>query len=217
MVGIRRTDGAAGCPPTATPPTSYVSPFKVDSAGALWVTSCFRDLRFLGSARHDIPRPIVIGQAGGEVSSYSDISKAGRGIVGGTYKSVTVTNDGDGPMGILIGHDVGMNITSRASNVIKAVVASYWNGVYHTLSDVSTMGIISDAAPGLVVTQSVWASANPHDVGIESGTGPRLVVQPGETAVVSARLYIMYLVGAADGTETLNSGISALRVYGYNL
>ena len=63
----------------------------------------------------------------------------------------------------------------------------------------------------------MWSSANPHDIGIEGDGEPNMVVQPGDTGVVSCRMFISYDIGGPDGTETINSGISAARVYGYNL
>jgi len=219
MTGFRRTDGTLGCPPTETPPSDYRNPFFVDGSGALWVSSCFKDLRYLGAARHDITSPILIGgpSGSGQVSSFSDITTAGKGIAGGKYKSVTVTNTNTCPMGILLGHDSGVDITTRGSNMVKWTVAAYWNGAYHSSSSSTSMWLGGTLSAFAMITQKLWASANPHDAGIEATGTPSLVIQPGDSAVVSARMYVSYDIGAADGTETVNSGISAIRVYGYNI
>lgn len=189
-------------------------PFRVDLAGALWIRSCFKDLRFFGAARHDVTSPIIVGSPSvGQVSNVTDIRTNGRGIVGGRYQSVIVTNSGDCAMGVLIGHDSGVDITSKGTNMLKWTLAAFWNGTYHSSSDVSTMY----TGASEMVTQKLWLSANPHDTGIEAGGPPSLVVQPGESAVVNARMFVSYEVGTADQTETINSGISAIRVYGYNI
>lgn len=217
MTAFRLTDGSAGCPPLEIPPRNYVNPFRMDENDSLWVNRCFKDFRYYGAARHDMPNPITIDLAGGQISTQDDIEAGGKGIAGGQYRSVAVKNDGRCPLGVVVGHDVGANMTTRGDNMIRWTIATYWNGVYQSQSSASSVWLDGNLAGFALITHNVWSSANPHDIGIEEDGEPNMVVQPGDTGVVSCRMFISYDIGGPDGTETINSGISAARVYGYNL
>ena len=211
MAGFRLTDGSSGCPPTETPPASYEIPFRFDSAGRLWITSCFKGFRYFGAARHDLPIPGIIG---GTFVLNGPPGASGPGISGGLYENITVTNDTECGMGILIGLDVGADIEVRADNLVYWTLASRWNGETHSIASASSTKIAGSTA---LVRQVINASANPHDIGFEDGPGAALTLAPGESATVGAKLFCYYGVGAPTGTETVYSSNSAVRVYGYIL
>jgi hypothetical protein len=212
MAGFRLTDGSSGCPPTETPPASYEIPFRFDSAGRLWVTSCFKGFRYFGAARHDLPIPGTIG--GAFVPNSASPGASGGGITGGTYENITITNDTECDLGILVGLDVSADLETRADNLVYWTLASRWNGDTHSIASVSTTKIAGSTA---LVRQLVGASANPHDLGFEDGSAAALTLAPGASATVGAKLFCYYGTGAPTGTETVYSSSSAVRVYGYIL
>lgn len=212
MSGFRLTDGTSGCPPTQTPPATYANPFRFDSAGRLWITSCFKGFRYFGAARHDLP---IAGAIGGEFVLPGGGLLVGPGIAGGTHNNLLVTNDTECTLGILLGLDVTAEIAVRADNQLVWTLSSRWNGAHHSLSSTSNAQISGSTA---LVRQYVSASANPHDLGFENGgSAAALQLTPGASATVSAQLFCHYNVGAATGTETVYASSSAVRVYGYIL
>lgn len=222
MTGFRLTDGSAGCPPTEAPPGSYEIPFRFDSAGRLWITSCFKGFRYFGAARHDLPLAGTIG--GADVTPGAGLL-VGPGISGGTYVNMTITNDTECDLGILLALDVTADLEVRADNQLIWTLSSRWNGAHHSLCSFSNARIAGSTA---LVRQVGGASANPHDLGFEatssgtkyasgSGDTPALTLPAGASAIIGAKLFCHYAIGSATSTETVYSSSSAVRVYGYNL
>lgn len=214
MVGIRRTDGAAGCPPTETPESDYQNPFRLDSAGALWLRECFEEFRFFGAALHDIPTGIRwIGSDAVPVDAPGTIRTA-RGITTGTYRNVTVTNTTQEQMQILLGLDCSADIITNLSKLVTVSVISRWNGNYQSSSGMSPPNI---SFTNRTVRQVVNISANAHDPGFEDTGSPTIVLNPGESGTVSAKMSITYWDGQPDGRDVLVSANAAVRVYGHSL
>lgn len=211
MSGFRLTGGTEGCPPTETPPSSYVSPFRLDSAGRLWITQCFRGFKYFGAARHDISTPVIIGSATALPSTAGDIV-SGTNLTAGTYTSLTVTNDTECTIGLLTGLDTVVDLTTYESNIVMWTVSSRWNGVYHSSSNVSNPQIAGSTD---YIRQLNNVSANPHDLGVEGGGAPTMSLAPGATGIVSAKMFVSYNSGAATGLESITAANSAVRVYGY--
>lgn len=226
MAAIRLSDGSGGCPPTQTPPAGYDNPFRFDSAGRLWVTSCFRGFQYLGAARHDLP---VFGILGGPWVPAGASLLAGGGIVGGTYATIAVTNGTECTMGIMLAMDMTLDLEVRADNLSVWSLSSRWNGAHHSLCQTSNVHISNSTE---LVRQYLGASANLHDLGFELGltggvgtttvntaTNPGgtalLQLAPGASATIGAKLFMHYAIGAATGTETIYKADSAVRAYGY--
>lgn len=215
MAGFRLTDGSDGCPPTATPPADYTIPFRFDSAGRLWITSCFAGLKYFGSARHGLSSATVIGSGSAPVISGLSAVSDGSGlpVTAGTYTNLEITNSTECSMGILLGHDSSADMETDGDALVSWVIAARWEGAYHSLSSYSNPKI-SGSTVNVRMIGSV--SANPHDAAVESTGSPGLVLVPGASAVVSVRTYIEY-VGTPTGTEYIHTAASAVRVYGYVL
>lgn len=218
MAGIRRTDGQPGCPPTETPPADYKIPFRLDDDDAFWLRECFEEFHYFGAARHDIPTGIRwIGSAECPVDS-PDLVHA-RGMTTGKYRNVLVTNKTQQPMQILLGLDCTVDIIANYSKLIVIGMISRWNGVYQSSSRVSPP---SRAFTNKRVRQTVTVSANAHDLAYET-TSPavdnptQIVLQPGESGTVSAKLAVYYLQGQPDGKDVIVAAESAVRVYGHAL
>lgn len=212
MAGFRLTNGTSGCPPIETPPASYVNPFRFDSAGRLWITSCFKGFRYFGAARHDLP---LAGTVGSEWILPGAGLLVGPGIAGGTHENLLITNDTECTLGVLLGLDVTTELAIRADNELVWTLSSRWNGVHHSLCQSSNAQISGSTA---LVRQYIGASANPHDLGFEAGgTSAALQLAPGASATVGAQLFCHYGVGAATGTETVYACSAAVRAYGYIL
>ena len=211
MAGFRLNDGSLGCPPTENPPASYASPFRLDSAGRLWITQCFKGFRYFGAARHDISTPAIIGSATVQPSSGADIV-SGNGLTAGTYRNIVVTNNTECTLGLLVGLDSIVDLTTYESNIVVWTVTSRWNGVYHSASGVSNPQIAG--ATGYI-RQLTNVSANPHDSGIEGGGAATMSLAPGATGTVSAKMFVTYNAGSPTGLESVSSANSAVRVYGY--
>lgn len=227
MSGFRLTDGTSGCPPTETPPATYENPFRFDTAGRLWITSCFKGFRYLGAARHDLP---IFGVLGSEWVPADPGLLAGSGIPGGTYQTLNITNSTECPLGLMLSLDMTLDLEARADNLCIWSLSSRYNGAHHSLCQASNARVSDSTA---LVRQIITASANPHDLGFETGaTGgvgtidvdagtdgaaALLTLQPGASAQVGAKLFMHYAVGAATATETVYSAYSAIRVYGYIL
>lgn len=213
MVGIRKTDGSAGCSQTETPTSDYANPFRLDGSGGLWLRQCFEDFRYYGAARHDVD----LGNRwiGSEECKpdFTNILSA-KGINTGRYSNVTVTNDTQNPMQIMVGIDLLADIISNLQHMVSISLITRWNGAYHSSSGVS---LPSRAFTNKQVRQSVTVSASPHDASFEGGGVPSVVLQPGETGTVSAKLSIGYIQGMPDGRDILVSASSAVRVYGHSL
>lgn len=213
MSAFRLTDGSSGCPPTQTPPADYTIPFRYDDAGRLWLLNPLQ-FRYFGAARHDIGSQVgFIGGSGLLVSSDAGIV-AGDSVTQGTYTPLTVTNNTTKNMGVLVSHDVTVDMSTRSPNLVRVVLSARWNGAHHSLA--AACSINSDDAAHFV--RSIYtASSNPHDLILE-GTGVAgLTLAPGASAVVGAKLFIVYAVGAPTGTEVIYAASSAVRAYGYTL
>lgn len=225
MAAIRLSDGSGGCPPTQTPPASYDNPFRYDSAGRLWITSCFRGFQYLGAARHDLP---TYGVLGTDVTPSPGLL-VGAGVSQGTYQTLQITNGTECLMGFLFAIDMTLDLEARADNLCVWSLSSRWNGAHHSLCQASNVRISGSTA---LVRQYLNAHANPHDSGFELGgtggvgtvtidTGDNpggtalLQLAPGASATVGAKLFFHYAIGAATGTETVFQAASAVRCYGY--
>lgn len=213
MAGFRLTDGSSGCPPTQTPPADYVIPFRYDAAGRLWIIDPLQ-FRYFGAARHDIgSQSGFIGDASLAVTTDPGII-AGSHVTQGVYTNLTVTNDTLKNMGVLLSHDITVDMSTRSPNLVRVILSARWNGAHHSLAAASSINTDNTAH----FVRSVYtASSNPHDLTLE-GTGvPGLTLAPGASAVVGAKLFIEYAVGSATGTEVIVSASSAVRAYGYTL
>lgn len=213
MAGIRLTDGSCGCPPTETPPADYVNPFRFTDAGCLWVVDPLQ-FRYFGAARHDIgSQSGFIGDSSLAVTSDPGII-AGDSVTQGTPTNLVVTNNTLKNMGVLLSHDVVVDMATRSSNLVQVVVSARWNGAHHSLARVSSINT-DDAAH--FVRSLYNASSNPHDLILEASGVAGLVLAPGESATVGCKLFIVYAGGAPSGTEVIYMSSSAVRAYGYTL
>lgn len=211
MAGFRLTDGSSGCPPTETPPADYEIPFRFDAAGRLWITSCFKGLQYFGAARHDIGTSGILGSASLPQSTDPDII-SGSGITAGTYTNVTVTNDTICDLGFLLAHDVFADLTTNSHNLIRWNLSARVNGAHYSLSAASS--VYHDGTVANVRSQ-FQSGANPHNNGIEGGSINDLILAPGASMVIGAKLFLTYVLGAPTGSEVVNSSASAVRIYGY--
>jgi len=214
MAGFRLTDGSDGCPPTEAPPASYENPFRFDSAGRLWVTQCFRGFRYFGAARHDIRDDVIIGSATCMPSSAADIV-SGTGVAAGTYRNVTVTNDTECTLGILLSLDTIVDMSTYGGNFVGWAISARWNGVNKGSTSQSNPQIIGSTA---LIRQNSGVSANPFDPGVEAGSAPTITLAPGASGVVSSKMFLRYwggTPGTPTGTEIVHNASSAVRVYGY--
>jgi hypothetical protein len=212
MAGFRLTDGSSGCPPTETPPADYEIPFRFDAAGKLWITSCFKNLQYFGAARHDITTGGgVIGNAGLLQSTDPDIVN-GDGVTAGTYTNLTVTNTTGCDIGLLLGHDVFVDMTTNSGNLVRWVLSARVNGAHYSISAASS---VNHDGASMNVRSQFTASANPHNNGIEGGGANDLILASGASVVIGAKMFVAYVVGSPNGAEVVNSAASAVRVYGY--
>lgn len=208
MAGVLLDDASCGCPPTETPPVDYVNPVRFSDDGCMWITGCFTGFQYFGAARHDIGTSGVLGGTGYPVDS-GDLTVP---VTAGTYEDLTITNDTTCTIGVLLAYDMFVDIQARADHLVKWIVAGKWEGAVHSINACSSIRI--DGSSDLVRYQA-GASANPHDVSIEAGTGPSLTLAPGASATVSAQLFLQYVLGSATGDEAVFSSYSAVRAYGY--
>jgi hypothetical protein len=205
VAGFRLTNGSSGCPPTETPPSDYEIPFRFDSAGRLWLKSCFQGFEQLGAARHDISSNSIFGTASVPI---------GGDITAGTYANFNVVNDTACDLGILLAYDLSADLYVSQDSLAQVTLSGRWNGVTHSSIAVSSIYIDSgDTTGGIRVIQT--AAAAPHDAAIDAGGAASLVVTPGNSATVSCRLSLSYIVGTSDGIDQFNSANSVVRVYGY--
>lgn len=212
MAGFRHTDGSEGCPPTETPPSTYVSPFRLDSAGRLWITQCFKGFRYFGAARHDVTSAVIIGSATMMPSNSHDDIINNVGFTAGSYRNLDITNNTECTIGLLVGLDSLADMTTYESNLVSWIVSSRWNGVYHSESGASNPQIVGSVD---YIRQHTNVSANPHDLGVEGGGPAFMSLAPGASGTVSSRMFVTYEGGAPTGLESITSANSAVRVYGY--
>ena len=210
MAGFRLTDGSDGCPPTETPPASYEIPFRFDSSGKLWITSCFKGMRYFGAARHDISTGVAMGSATCLNNQPWPGAASAQGISAGTYRKVTVTNDTECDIALLTGLDMTADVTALCNSLVYMRVAALWNGTAMTETTWSMPQLIG--ASGYVRMHGN-VSANPHDAIVEGGGSPSMLLTPGQTGEISAKLYLNH-TGTPNGSETINSAASAIRIYG---
>lgn len=213
MSGFRLTDGSSGCPPTETPPADYTIPFRFDDAGRLWLKDPLQ-FRYFGAARHDIASQVgFIGGAGLLVTSDPGII-AGDSVTQGTPANLLVTNDTTNNMGVLVSHDLTVDMATKSENMVQIVASARWNGAHHSLATASS---INDDTTSHFVRSLYNASSNPHDLGFEGSGTALLTLAPGESATVGCKIFIEYAVGAPTGTEVIYRLASAVRAYGYTL
>lgn len=213
MAGIRLTDGSSGCPPTETPPADYVNPFRFDDAGRLWLVDPLQ-FRYFGAARHDVTSQSgFIGDASLAVSTSADIV-SGTSVTQGTYTNLVVTNTTPSNMGVLVSHDIVVDMATKSENLVRVVVSARWNGAHHSLATASS---INTDDTSHFVRSEYNGSSNPHDLVLESTGVASLVLAPGASATVGAKLFIVYTVGTPTGTEVIYAASSAVRAYGYTL
>lgn len=213
MAGFRLTDGSSGCPPTQTPPADYTIPFRYDDAGRLWIIDPLQ-FRYFGAARHDISSTSgFIGDSGLLVTNDAGIV-AGDSVTQGTYTPIIVTNDTQKNMGILVAHDIVVDMSTRSDNMVQPLLSARWNGAHHSLAACCSSS--TDEATHTIRSQ-YNGSSNPHDLGLESTGIPLLTLAPGASGTVGAKLFIRYVVGSPTGSEVIWSAASAVRAYGYTL
>lgn len=212
MSGFRLDDTTGGCPPTETPPDDYNNPFRLDSAGRLWITSCFRGFRYFGAARHDTGG-VIMGAAAAPNNNPWPGVEAANPVTAGTYKKITIVNETECNLGLLTGIDGTGDMTTLCTSYVQLFIANFFNGEYHSDSSWTNPQL-----PGLAgyVRQFGNISANPHDGGFENSTAAELTLAPGETGEITARFYLHH-AGTPNGVEAINSASSAIRVYGYIL
>lgn len=213
MAGFRQTDGSDGCPPTETPPASYTIPFRFDSAGRLWITSCFKGVQYFGSARFGLGSSTVIGSATAPVISgaLAAVDGSGLPVSAGTYTRLNITNSTECSMEFLLGHDTVADMETDGGALVTWHVAAHWNSAHHSLSSYSNPRITGSATNIRMVGGT---SANPHDAVFESTGTPGLVLAAGASATIDAKMFIEYS-GTPTGTEYVHSAAAAIRVYGY--
>ena len=214
MVGIRRTDGGPGCPPTEAPRDTYQSPFRVDSNGALWITDCFTNLIYFGEARHD-SGAVAIGSDSCKVSPYdgSTLNSESKAITAGTYTTRQITNTTPCTIGILLGHNLSVDLQTARTNWVQVTLSERWNGANHASATVSSEFKLYNPN---YVRKLVSSGAAPHDVNAPNG-GSTLQLAPGASATVACRLYVAYPFGSPLPGEVIQSANSAVRIYGYVL
>lgn len=213
MAGFRLTDGSSGCPPTETPPGNYEIPFRVDDAGRLWITSCFKNLRYFGAARHDLFEQTRLGVSPIPLSTADDII-SGAGVTAGTYTNLTVTNTTDCDMGLLLAYDLSVDIEVLGNNLARWVMSGRYNGANHDTIAVSSIRTTGSTTYNRYITA---CSAAPHDAGIEAGGSPSLVLAPGVSATIGVKIFCQYAVGTPDTFDNVTQSNAAVRVYGYVL
>lgn len=214
MAGFRLTGGSSGCPPTATPPSGYQNPFRFDSAGKLWITGCFQGFQYFGAARHDsaVGTPGTSGLGLTTASPYY----TGTKVTAGTRTTRTITNTTQCTIGILLGHDIIVDLQVSEDRWAVMHLSETWNGVHHSGAAVSSKYI--SAGGGDYVRQFLHGSANPHDVGADASGGSTLQLAPGASATIGAQFYISYGVGSPTSTyDYIWGSNSAVRIYGYVL
>lgn len=214
MVGIRRTDGGLGCPPTETPPSDYKNPFRVDSGGALWIQNCFRNLIYFGEARHDMGQTAP-GADSCKISPYDNgiLENEANAVTAGKYTTRLITNTTPCTIGILLAHNMTADFQTNNLNWVHLTVSERWNGKNHASATVSSE--FRFEAPHLI-RKLVSSGANPHDVKAPNG-GSTLKIAPGESATVSCRLFLSYAFGTPQPGEMIQAAYSAVRIYGYVL
>lgn len=215
MVGIRRTDGGPGCPPTEAPTNEYSSPFRVDSNGALWITDCFTSVIYFGEARHDLQGQVAPGSDSCKVSAYSGdtLNSEANAIRAGKYTTRQITNTTPCTIGILLAHNLVIDMQTARTNWVHVTLSERWNGQNHASATVSSEFKLYDPT---FIRKMVSSGAAPHDVNAPDG-GSTLQLAPGESATVACRLYLTYPFGAPLPGEMLQNGYSAVRIYGYVL
>lgn len=214
MAGFRLTGGSSGCPPTATPPSSYQNPFRFDSAGKLWITGCFQGFHYFGAARHDISGGNQPGQPGYGLTTATPFYN-GTKVTVGTRQTRTITNTTNCTLGFLLGHDLVVDIQCSEDRWAAVSLSETWNGVHHSSATLSTKYI--SAGGGDYIRQYLHNSANPHDVNKDATGGSSLQLAPGASATIGAQIYLRYFAGSPAGSDFLYSANSAVRIYGYVL
>lgn len=214
MVGIRRTDGGLGCPPTETPPSGYQNPFRVDSNGALWIQNCFKNLIYFGEARHDMSQT-AIGADNCKPSPYAGgvLENEANAITAGSFTTRQITNTTPCTIGILLGHNLTADLQTNTLNWVHLTLSERWNGANHASATVSSEWRFETPH---YIRKMVSSGANPHDVNAPNG-GSTLQIAPGESATVSARLFVAYAYGTQQPGEMIQRAYSAVRIYGYVL
>lgn len=205
MAGFRLTGGSSGCPPTATPPSGYQNPFRFDSAGRLWITSCFKNFQYFGEARQDL-----LSMQATDADNYNGAST--NFLSRGTIKTRTITNTTQCTLGILLAHDVIVDLQNREDNWVWVGVSELWNGAVHATASVSSQHDLSGTD---FVRSLLHGGAAPHDVGSPDG-GSSLQLAPGASATVGCRLKVDYNWGSPVFGDQLIAN-SAVRIYGYVL
>ena len=205
MAGFRLTGGGSGCPPTATPPSGYQNPFRFDSAGRLWITSCFKNFQYFGEARQDLLSMLTISDDNynGPQTNY---------LNSGRILTRTITNTTQCTMGILLAHDLVVDLQNREDNWIWVTVNELWNGAIHASASISSQNDLSGTD---FVRALLHSGAAPHDAGAPNG-GSSLQLAPGASATVGCRLKVDYNWGSYVFGDQMIAN-SAVRIYGYVL
>ena len=206
MAGFRLNDGSSGCPTTATPPAGYTSPFRFDSAGRLWITSCFKNFQYFGEARQDLLAPAAISSVAydGDPTNY---------ITQGRIITRTVTNTTQCTIGILLAHDMLVDLQTREDNFVYVTLNEIWNGAVHSVATCSSQ--FKSGSTDYVRTY-LHNGAVPHDVNAVTG-GSTLQIAPGASATVGCRFHVDYAIGSNQASDYLYGLNGAVRIYGYTL
>lgn len=212
MVGFRLTGGSNGCPPVQTPPADYVNPFRFDSAGRLWITSCFKGFEYFGYARYDTPG-VIMGTALAPINNPWPGLPGAASISSGSGTNLTITNDTECTIGILVGLDLLGDMTTLCASYVSMHVAAQWNGAHLSSSNWSNPQITGMSG---YLRQQGNVSANPHDIGVEGGGANVVTLAPGAVGVLTSRIYIAHSTAAA-AFDVVNSASCAARAYGYVL
>lgn len=214
MAGFLLTGGGGGCPPTATPPSGYKNPFRFDSSGKLWITSCFQGFQYFGAARHDITSAAQPGNSGINLSTTNPIYN-GTAITAGKATTRVITNTTQCTMGILLGYDAICDIQIHEDSWVQLALVEYWNGARYNHGVVTNKHLATGG--GEFARATLHTSANPHDTGADAAGGSTLQLAPGASATIAAKFFMSYMVGSTQPGDVLYSASSAVRIYGYVL
>lgn len=214
MPGFRLTNNGNGCPPIETPPSGYKSPFYEDSSGRLWIKSCFKSFQYFGAARHDLTTGGAPGSQGFPINVEGDVTN-GNGITAGKYTNRTITNTTNCTIGILLGHALICDWQISVANWVFLTLSERWNGQNVATASVTSEFRVTGDKANRIYREYGHSGASPHSSsGAETGeTG--LILAPGQSATVGAKLMLRYLAGYPAPGEMIFSAASAVRIYGY--
>lgn len=206
MAGFRLTNGSAGCPPEEEPPANYENPFRLDSADRLWLNGKFNTNNYVGAARHDIG-DIILGSNDAPLNS--DIATRGM-------QPLTITNNSAFTLHYLMAYDLDVELATKGTNFVLVGIQGFWAVQAGTTAKprIWASGIRTGSTDYIRI--KTVNSANPFDTAIEADPNApsSMVLAPGETAIVTARLSSQYSEGTPTGTEHCVA-YGVVRMYSY--